>query len=329
MTDHTRRIRSILLLGMVMCLLTSVRDTHSEVVDRVVAIVNDDIITLSELNEAMRPYEQKILASGYTPDRERQMLFRVREDILNQLIDQKLTDQEIARYKLNVGDNEIDQAIERIKKTNSLTDEAFRAALEREGMTMEAYRQKMKEQLLRANLLNKEVKSKIVITREDVRKYYDEHPDLYKVSQSYVLETILCRPEPSRADISNAVCRNALETLLPLLRSGKPFSEIAPTVQQPGLDLRRIELGEYRLEVMAPEIREAVSRLKPGEYSEVIETDQGFQVFRITEIRKSQGKTLEEATTEIEDKLYREILDARFNKWLQELRKQSVIKIVQ
>lgn len=329
MTVHTGRIRSILLLAVVMCLLTSVRDIHSEVVDRIVAIVNDDIITLSELNEAIRPYEQKILASGYPSDRERQMLFRVREDILNQLIDQKLTDQEIARYKLNVSDNEIDQAIERIKKTNSLTDEAFRTALEREGMTMEAYRLKMKEQLLRANLLNKEVKSKIVITREDVRKYYDEHPELYKVSQSYVLETILCRPEPSRADVPNAVCRNALETLLPSLRSGKPFPEIVSTVQQPGLDLRRIELGEYRLDVMALEIRDTVSRLKPGEYSEVIETDQGFQVFRISEIRNSQGKSLEEVTTEIEDKLYREILDARFNKWLQELRKQSVIKIIQ
>lgn len=314
---------------MVMCLLTSARDIHSEVVDRIVAVVNDDIITLSELNEAMRPYEQKILASGYTSERERQMLFRVREDMLNQLIDQKLTDQEIARYKLNVSDNEIDQAIERIKKTNSLTDEGFRAALEREGMSMEAYRQRMKEQLLRANLLNKEVKSKIVITREDVRKYYDEHPDLYKVTQSYVLETILSRPEPSRADISNAVSRNALETLLPLLRSGKPFSDIVSTVQQPGLDLRQIELGEYRLDVMAPEIRDTVTRLKPGDYSEVIETDQGFQVFRVLEIRKNAGKTLEEATIEIEDKLYREILDARFNKWLQELRKKSVIKIVQ
>ncbi|MEW6259909.1 MAG: SurA N-terminal domain-containing protein [Thermodesulfobacteriota bacterium] len=329
MTGNTSRFRPILLMCMVMCLLTSARDIHSEVVDRIVAVVNDDIITLSELNEAMRPYEQKILASGYTSERERQMLFRVREDMLNQLIDQKLTDQEIARYKLNVSDNEIDQAIERIKKTNSLTDEGFRAALEREGMSMEAYRQRMKEQLLRANLLNKEVKSKIVITREDVRKYYDEHPDLYKVTQSYVLETILSRPEPSRADISNAVSRNALETLLPLLRSGKPFSDIVSTVQQPGLDLRQIELGEYRLDVMAPEIRDTVTRLKPGEYSEVIETDQGFQVFRVLEIRKNAGKTLEEATIEIEDKLYREILDARFNKWLQELRKKSVIKIVQ
>ncbi len=329
MTKNTCRIRPILLLAMGMCLLTSVRNIHSEVVDRVVAVVNDDIITLSELNEAIRPYEQKILASGYSPERERQMLFRVREDILNQLIDQKLTDQEIARYKLNVSENEIDQAIERIKKTNSLTDEGFRAALEREGITMETYRQKMKEQLLRANLLNKEVKSKIVITREDVRKYYDDHPDLYKVTQSYVLETIISRPEPSRADITKAVCRNALETLLPLLRNGKPFSEIVSTVQQPGLDLRRIELGEYRLDVMAPEIREAVSRLKSGEYSDVIETDQGFQVFRVTEIRRSQGKTLEEATVEIEDKLYREILDARFSQWLQDLRKKSVIKIVQ
>ncbi|WP_156915833.1 SurA N-terminal domain-containing protein [Desulfatirhabdium butyrativorans] len=301
----------------------------AEVADRIVAVVNDDIITLAELNEAMKPYEQKILSSGYTPERERQMLFKVREDILNQLIEQKLTDQEIARNKLTVSENEIDQTIERIKKANSMTDEGFRAALAREGITMAEYRKKMKEQLLRANLLNKEVKSKIVITRQDVQKYYNDHPELYQVSLTYHLETIIARPEASRTDISPSVCRNALEKLLPLLKAGKPFSEIVSAVSQPGLDIRQIDLGEYRLDVMASDIRSAVAKMKPGEYSDIIETDQGFQIFRVLNTTKGEGKSLEEATPEIENKLYKDVLDETFNKWLQELRSKSVIKIIQ
>lgn len=301
----------------------------AEVADRIVAIVNDDIITLAELNEAMKPYEQKILSSGYTPEKERQMLFKVREDILNQLIEQKLTDQEIAANKLTVSENEIDQTIERIKKANSLTDEGFRAALAREGVTMEEYRKKMKEQLLRANLLNKEVKSRIVITRQDVKKYYDGHPELYNAGYTYHLEAIVARPESSRTDISPSLCRNALEKLLPLLKSGKPFSELVSTVSQPGIEIRQIDLGEYRLDVMAKDIRDAVSKMKPGEYSDVIESDQGFQIFKMIDITKGVGKTLEEVTPEIENKLYKEILDEAFNKWIKELRARSVIKIIQ
>lgn len=321
------RVLFLFLFGL-SSLLTPCR-IQAEVADRIVAVVNDDIITLAELNEAMKPYEQKILASGYTPERERQMLFKVREDILNQLIEQKLTDQEIARNKLTVSENEIDQTIERIKKANSLTDEGFRAALAREGITMEEYRKKMKEQLLRANLLNKEVKSKIVITRQDVKKYYDDHPELYHASYTYHLETIVARPEASRSDISPAVCRKALEELLPLLREGKPFSEIVSTVSQPGMDIRQIDLGEYRLDVMASDIRDAVSKMKPGEYSAVIETDQGFQIFKVLNIIKGAGKSLEEATSEIENKLYKDALDETFNKWLRELRSKSLIKIIQ
>jgi len=133
----------------------------AEVVDRIVAIVNNDVISLIELNEALKPYMEKVMAANYGPEKEKQMIFKIREEVLNQLIDQKLTDQEIARYKLNVNEKEIDQSIERIKQVNSITDEQFRAALAREGLSMETYRQKMREQLLRANLLNREVKSKI------------------------------------------------------------------------------------------------------------------------------------------------------------------------
>lgn len=322
-----RRVLFVLLFGLSFLLTPCL--IQAEVADRIVAVVNDDIITLAELNEAMKPYEQKILASGYTPERERQMLFKVREDILNQLIEQKLTDQEIARNKLTVSENEIDQTIERIKKANSLTDEGFRAALAREGITMEEYRKKMKEQLLRANLLNKEVKSKIVITRQDVKKYYDDHPELYNASYTYHLETIVARPEASRSDISLAVCRKALEDLLPLLREGKPFSEVVSTVSKTGLDIRQIDLGEYRLDVMASDIRDAVSKMKPGEYSDVIETDQGFQIFKVLNVIKGDGRSLEEATPEIENKLYKDVLDETFNKWLRELRSKSVIKIIQ
>ena len=102
---------------------------EAEVVDRIVAVVNDEIISLFEMNQLLQPYEAKIRNLGYSSEKEREMLFKVREDVLNQLIDQKLTDQETRRFRITVSEQEIDNAIERIKEANFYTDEQLRKAL--------------------------------------------------------------------------------------------------------------------------------------------------------------------------------------------------------
>ncbi len=105
----------------------------AELIDRIVAVVNNDLIALEELNNQLKPYLEKISAMGYPPDKQRQMIFKVREDVLNHMIDQKLTDQEIARYNITASDKEVDNAIERVKKTNSLTDEVLPAGAFQRG----------------------------------------------------------------------------------------------------------------------------------------------------------------------------------------------------
>ncbi|MCJ7618587.1 MAG: SurA N-terminal domain-containing protein, partial [Desulfobacterales bacterium] len=148
-----------------------------EIVDRIVAVVNDDLILLSELDESFKPYADRIAALGYSVDEERQTLFNVREEILNQLIDQKLTDQQIKRSKITVSDDEIDSAIERLKEANFFSDKELREMLGAEGLTMEEYRERIKDQILRAKLVNFEIKSKIVITKEDIDTYHKSHSD--------------------------------------------------------------------------------------------------------------------------------------------------------
>jgi len=108
----------------------------AEVVDRIVAVVNEDIITLSELNRLFTPYEEKIRALGYPFDKEQQMLFKAREEAINQIIDQKLADQEIKKLNITIGEKEIDEAIESIKSEKFYTDEELRKALGTEGFTL-------------------------------------------------------------------------------------------------------------------------------------------------------------------------------------------------
>jgi peptidyl-prolyl cis-trans isomerase SurA len=299
----------------------------TELIDRIVAVVNNDLISLDDLNKQAKPYLEKINAMGYPPDKERQMVFKLREEILNQLIDQKLTDQEIARYKITASDKEVDNNIERIKKANSFTDEALRQALSKDGMTLEEYRKRTKEHILRSSLVNREIKSKIVITKDEIKAYYESHPDLYGFEEKYHLANVLIKYSESPDPSSRMQTQQKMAGILQELKAGKSIDEVIQTFSDGTARVQGGELGTFSLSTLDPKIREGLKDLKPGEYSGVIETDYGPQIFRLLDKVRTAGKTLEDATGDIENKLYKDIVDQKFSKWLEELRSHSHIKI--
>jgi peptidyl-prolyl cis-trans isomerase SurA len=299
----------------------------AEVVDRIVAVVNNDLISLSDLNNKLRPYLEKIKTMGYPPDKESQMIFKVREDVLNQLIDQKLTDQEIARYKITASEKEVDNAVERIKKANSLTDEGFRQALAKEGLTLEEYRKIAKENILRANLVNREIKAKVVITKEDIKAYYDSHPDQYGFEEKYHLANIMIKNPENPDSTVRLQMHQKMAEILQALNAGKSIDEVIQAFSDSTAKVQGGELGSFSLSAMDPKIREAVKDLTPGQYSGIIETDYGPQIFCLLDKEKTASKTLEAASAEIENKLYKDIVDQKFSKWIEELRSRSDIKI--
>ena len=147
----------------------------SEVIDRIVAVVNDEVITLSDLNDALAPYESKIREMNYPLEKEIQVRFKLREDIISQLVEKRLTDQQVDKKNIKIGEAEVDRAIERVKSLNRFTDESLRMQLKNQGMDYDSYRNEIRSQLQRNRLVSYEVKSKIVITDEDVQAYYDEN----------------------------------------------------------------------------------------------------------------------------------------------------------
>ena len=160
-------------------------------VNRIVAEVNDDIITLYELNQASAPFIRRIRSMGRSLEEERQMLYEVREKMLNKLIDDKLTDQEVRRYNISISEEAIDNTIEQIKKRSLMTDQQLRAGLNKEGISIDEYRQEVKIKILRSRLVNRQVKSKIVITDEDIRAVYEKNKANYGGEELYRLRQII------------------------------------------------------------------------------------------------------------------------------------------
>ncbi len=308
----------------------------AELVDRVVAVVNDDVITLSELEKEGEPLYRNI--SAKTPSASlADTLQDAREHVLDQLIEKRLVAQKAKAANLSVSDAEVDAAFEQMLAQNKVSKDGFLARLKSEGVTETAYKEDLRGQILQGKLVNTDVRSKVVVTEEEILDYYDTHYTSQVSGEGYYLLQIgISWTDPQNSDAPAEVLRvNKLEAkqqaekVLAMARDGEDFKDLArkystmPSAGDGG------DIGIFQLDEMAPYMREAVQSLKPGEVSDIIDTPEGYQFFKL--INSEDGtiviKTpLEEVKDQIRNSLYEERLKEAYGTWLEDLKDQAYIQ---
>lgn len=296
------------------------------VCDRVVATVNDQVITLTELEEKARPVLDKYLAEGDPEAKKKEILAQ----ILPQVVDEYLVQGEIAKRGIVVGDAEVDAAIERICAENRMGRDDLVARLQEEGLTLEQYRGELKEQIERARLIDAEVRGKIVVTDEQVDAYM-RGADARSAGEDarFVIEHIGVVPKDPGDPAARKSARERIDAAYKALKDGKAFSEVAASYSDFPSGKEGGYLGTFSPKEMAPVVRDAVRDLSPGGYSGVVDTAAGYQIFRLREINLA-GETPSDPAKrdEIRQKIYRQQLNARFDEWLGGLRAKSSIRIL-
>jgi peptidyl-prolyl cis-trans isomerase SurA len=301
---------------------------EAAVVDRIVAVVNEDVITLYDIEILARPLVQNVKTQRLSPEREQQTLAQLRSEMLNNLIDTKLTEQEVKRYNITIADEEIDNYIRQVKQRRATSDEQLRGMLAEQGMSLEDYRKEVKLQLQRTKLVNREVRSKVVVTEAEIKSYYEKNKNKYASGTQYHLWNLFVRLPAQAPDANRAEARAMLEKVLAELGRGRSFPEIVRrTIERPS-DLQGADLGLFRVEELTPQLRDAVQELKAGQHSDIVETDFGYQIVFVQEVRQTTSRPLAQVEAEIQDILFRERVDQRFSSWLDDLRKRSHIKIM-
>jgi len=288
----------------------------ADVIDRIVAIVDDDIVTLVQLSKETSPYIKNIESSGYPDEKKKEMVQAINKKILTALIDQSLTRQEAKKYQINVSDTEINTAVENVKKAKSLSQEDLEKALGQEGISLKEYRENIKKQILQSKLINYSVKSKVIITESDIKKRYESNAEKYSGKKKYHLRNILMANEDKMKEIKKKLDKNKGFALL-----AREYS-IASNASDGG------DLGTFDIHNFSESIKDSISKLNKGGFTDVISTAQGFQIFYIEDIVLEGVKTLQQAYDEIHEILYREQVDKKFKTWLESLKKKAHIKIM-
>jgi peptidyl-prolyl cis-trans isomerase SurA len=248
--------------------------------------------------------------------------------LLNELINEKIAQQEIAKLELTVTDEEVQASIERIKEENNLTQEELIARLNAEGTSFEEYRERIKKDIEHMRLVEHEVRSKIVVTDEDIRRYYENNAHEYRQVHEVRLARIFLRiKDPDRAE-EIAQVRAAGREILQELDSGRDFSEMARKYSQGPGAAEGGDLGWIAMDQLEIKMREVVAKLSPGEYTDLRPAPSGFQIIGVVEEKEAGVRPLEDVRDEIYSKLYKKKVEEKYAAWIQELREKSYIKVI-
>ena len=327
MTISIRSIGMLILCVMgVIIVILSQHYVYAETLNRVVAIVNEEVITLHELNKKMREM------TGLRPEdlklQDENKYLEARRLILNRLIDDKISRKKIAELGIMVAPKQIDAAIERIKSDNQWTHEDLLSALKKSGTSYETYRNNIKKDLERFKLINFEVRSKIIIREEQIIQYYNRHKAEFNIKGTVHLASIfLVRKNPEDEDEMSELHGKAKD-ILTRLREGQDFGALAREFSQgPGAD-EGGDLGSFKTSDLEPKLQKILETMPEGGISDLIIRTNGIQIIKLIKKQAGKERPFEEVRNAIYAILLKEEIDKRYKLWINELRERSYTKII-
>jgi parvulin-like peptidyl-prolyl isomerase len=299
---------------------------HAEITDRIVAIVNGDVITLTELNTAYEPYRKKIEESYRGPDKAK-IIADNRLLMLNKLIENILIDQEAKKTGLIVKDEEVMETINNLLTRKKYTMEDLLHNLAKDNITFEAHKKDVKEHLLRMKLVRYELKSKIMITEEEIGEYYRQNRENYEGKEAVRLKQILLIIPRGADEKVKTKLREEADAILARLKKGGSFDALASQYSQGPAAASGGDIGFVEKGSMQPVVDSAAFSLKKDEVSGVIESPIGFHIIKVIDKRGAGIKPIESVREEIKTKIEEDKWDKKYLEWVKELRKKSIIEI--
>jgi len=293
-----------------------------DVVEEIVAIVNGDVITLSEYREQFNSTVQMLRAqlSGEEYFKEYE---RLKDSLLDMMITDLLLLQKAREQNLNVKE-QLKATIEKIKQDNNLSsDEELIRAMSAQGIDYNVWVKELEANLMRQAVIYVDVDRNIVLDDSEIVSYYKKKPEEFVVPPEYRIRAIYLSAA-TNADYVLEEKRNAISEKL---KSGTTFEDLVAEYSE-GPKENGGDLGFFKKGELEKTIEQGVEKLKPGEISSWIQARNGWYLVKLEEKKDSYQKTFDQARSEIEQKLYMQKREQKINEYVKKLREESFIKII-
>lgn len=302
----------------------------AEVVDKIVAVVNNEIIVLSDFNSLYLPFIYQIKDKVLTKEE----IIKIKKEVLDRIIEQKLILQEAMNKNIEIGKREIDSAMDNFKN-NLGGEENYEEYLKQKNMTTEGIRLKLKENLIIQKFITEQVRKDIKVNYDDIQNYYENNKGIFKDPDEVQISHILIRVSQTVAEKS---AKEKADEIIKQLKSGAGFIELAKTysddlaTKDNGGDLGWCKKGTYD-----KDFEQTAFSLREGEISNVIRTPAGFHIIKCGS--KKEGKLYKlsdivdtgDRKVELRQLVYQKVMEQKFEEktlsFVSKLKEKSVIEI--
>jgi len=322
MTKTTKILAVLALIGLLAAAAPAA--PAQEVVEEIVAVVNDDIITLSEFRSQWEITKSQLQAQQLPQEQYDQQYALLKKEFLNSMITEILLLQKAKEIGLNVQE-QLKGMIEKIKQENNMASDAdLRRAVEQQGIPYETWLKQYEEGMMRQGVIYTEVERSIVLEDSEVVQYYKKNPAEFTVPTEYKLNAIYIASENRPAEEVERL-KAAVDDKL---KAGATFADTAAELSDQPMKDAKGDLGTFKAGELETTLEAPVERLKPGDRAGWINNKNGWYLLQLVEKKDSYLRSFDDARKEVEEKLFNEKRNVKTEAYVKTLRDKSYVKIL-
>jgi peptidyl-prolyl cis-trans isomerase SurA len=301
-------------------------NARAELIERIVAIVNNEIITLTDINS----YAERLRGGGLTDDllipddATKQAILADKEKLLQTMISERLIDSEVKRQNLQVPVEKVEQEVRSIARRNNITRDQLKDAITQRGVSFSQYQDFIKTGLERQALIEKAVTSKIKITEQDVLNLYAQNN---KGSSTQAYEYTLAHALFLKEKGGTTAARTRAQSFLKRLNDGGNFEKLAGEMSEdPNFEAGGL-LGTFKTGEFLADLEKEAKELSSGQVSGLIETKTGFHILKVLNKKLIPDPKYDLEKEKLQASLYEQAYKRQLQSWLEQLRQDAFLRI--
>lgn len=289
--------------------------------DRVIATVNNEVITWSELRKGIE-LEGKEFLNGLTDNEKEKKIKELEKIFLNRMVDMRLQIQEARKLGLDVSPSEANDAIADIKRKYNLTDEGLVESLKAEGLTLDEYRAQLAEQILLSKAVRYEIRNTILIPDKEIEAYYETNKEKYQREEKVRIRQIFFTV---RDGLQKNEVEAKAEEVFQRIKNGEDFAKLASEYSEDVSKEFGGDIGYVTRGSVLKEIEDVAFVLKIGEVSKPFWSPKGIHIIKLED--RKEGSSIEKVREEIKEILFDRAFRLKYEDWIKGLREKAYIEI--
>lgn len=296
---------------------------NAEVVDRVVAVVNQEPITLYEVDKLMAANLEEIKkAEGKGMKQEKFQSYR--SQALEKLIADKLLDQQMEQMKLQVTDDDVQKALGNIMQRNSMTKEQLVQQLNQKGMSFDQYMVDLRVQLKKVKFMGAVIAPRVKVTDADLDEFFADNSDKFANFQSVQMAQVIVPVDPAAGDAELSVAQAKAQEVYQKAKGGSNFEDLG---KKYSVNAQTAVPAVYQVNQLAPQIAEVLSGLKAGEVGQPVRSEMGIHVIKLIERKTLAGDEYQAVREQIREKVFELKVQEELEKYVGELKSKNFVQI--